>query len=198
MARIGTIIKECKKHGTTTFALYAYDNGYKNSVCLECVREKREERRKNPKKYAHDKAYTKKWLAKNKDHVKELNSKYIRNKKFQRLMGTLDFIAENEEWILNILYKLESKFDLQDVEEHCNRFNVRSKEKVYEFIYNNKFSELKSFLAWRHSNLVKYHHGVRGNYSEIPETFKERIRAEYKTKALTEATKKMEELCKTV
>ena len=165
---------------------------------MECAREQRAERRNDPKKYTQDKAYTRKWVGKNIEHVKD-QAKILRLKNTTEKRFLVNaFLTEHHGLIKETLKKLKSPLKWMDISKHCHRFGVTTFDAAFEFIKNNKFSQLKDQAAWKHSTLVKYHYGVRENYADISETFKEKIRAEYKISALKEATQKIEELCKTV
>jgi len=193
--KIGNEIRECKIHGKTNHGIYVYGKS-RSSRCLECVKEKKAQRSSDPEKRAHDQKYTKVWISENKDHVKNLHQKLLLKKKREKLDRVVIFLAKNTDEISLFLEKLESPLTFEDIKNHCFHFGTSSMEEVKEFIEGNKLSHLRDAEAWKQSTIVKYHHGVLENYSEIPEAYKEKIRAEYKTKAFQIAKEKIRKLLK--
>jgi len=195
MARTGTKTKFCKNHQKETLhGVYTYENAPTAFRCMDCAREQRNARRKDPEKYEHDKAYTRKWVKANIDHVKAHKRLRTEEKRYNRMRDAMDFCYDHEEWIMNALHVLRSELTIVDIEFHVARFNTFTVDEVFQYIYNNKLSELKDKETWKASTLVKYHHGVRDNYNELPEPLKEKIRTEYKTMGLNSANAKMQKL----
>jgi len=196
MARIGTKFKFCKKHNEKTeHGVYQYGDEVAER-CLKCAKDQGAVRRSDPEKYAHDKAYNKQWARKNPGYAKEQSQLFQLKKRMQKKLSVNDFLVEHYGFIKVALERFESSLTLKDVSRHCHRFGVTSPMKVIEFIKNNKFSQLKDQEAWKASTIVKYRYGVRKNYAELSEAYKEIIRAEYKTIAIKNAMAKMADLCR--
>jgi len=195
--KIAKILCECPKHGQTPHGVYLY-NGSTSTRCLQCAKEQRAIRRKDPIKNEHDKKYTKNWTNNNKEYVKSAAKIAAKRKKDSIDFEVKIFLEEERAKIVNILLRINSDLNLEDVEKHCLHFNITSFEEVKNFILGHKQSKLYNAEVWKQSTLSKYHYGIQELYGFLPERTKRKIREEYKMKAKEIVNKKIEELCKTI
>lgn len=201
--KIGNTKTLCKKgkHGVCDHGIYSYNN--KITIrCMECAKENKKNRSKNPDKYNHDREYTKQWYNKNKDYC--LAKSQERNKKHKEEKDKLVkiFLDKNREKIIQLLKKIDSPLSFIDIEKYCYHFNIVLFRPVKRLIIRNKRNDLLRRERFRQSAYTKYNWGVVGNgfnnYPQIPEIMKEKIRAEYKLNAKKIVDNQMKELCKTL
>lgn len=195
--KINTVNIKCKKgHGITEHGVYKYGRII-SFRCLECTKEKRRERYKNPEKRKHDLAYTKIWAEKNKDHLNYMNRKRSRKIKNEKDKDVLNFLTKKGmiQKIKKYLECLESDYTIDHIKSYCFKRHITSLPIVKQHIRSHKLKKLKDYEIYKASSLVKYHYGVRSNWNELPEEVKEKIRKEYKfngNKKVSEKIKKLE------
>jgi len=193
MAKIGETTKFCKKHKThTQHYVYKYGNEVREH-CMECTKEWRNARRNDPKKYAQDKAYTKKWTEQNLEHVRDhARLNHLKNQTEKRF-NVNQFFADQHEEIKWLLKHYDNPMTFEQISAWCLRHGIVHLIEIRGHIASTRKSQLYNAEVWKQSSLIKYHNGVRENYTEISEPFKETIRAESKVKALSIVNKKMKE-----
>lgn len=191
---VDKIIKECKIHGKTLHGVYSY-SGSIHTRCLQCAKEQKIKRHLNPEKKAHDRAYNKNWsLEKGNEYFRQKKQELSTKKYAKRISKVCRFIENERETISILLLKLKSTLSLDDIKEHCIKFTITSLDKLFEFIKSNKRSKLLNAETWKASTLLKYHLGIRENYSKQPKFIKEKIRKMYKKDAAITVNKKMKML----
>ena len=193
MARIGTVTKFCKKHKDyAEHGVYQYGDTIIER-CLECAREQRKARRNDPEKYEHDKSYTSLWASENREYVRDqARLNHLKNK-VEKRFNVNQFLADQHAEVKWLLKHYDNPMTFEQISSWCMRHGIVHLIEIRERIARTRRSQLYNAEVWKQSVLVKYHNGVLGNYAEIPETFKETIRAESKVNALKAVNKKMEE-----
>jgi hypothetical protein len=196
--KIGNIIKLCKIHNRETeHGIYSYsknEKSYSSSRCLECVRENRAERRKDPQINDHDKKYCRMWSKINREELSKKRREKDKINYLQKISAVDKFLLNYNKEILSVLSIFESDYTFDNIKKWSYRYGITSIDDVINHVKRRKFSRLKDQKAWSISSLKKYQLGVRENYPEIPERKKENIRSQYKKEAFKKASQKIKEL----
>jgi hypothetical protein len=190
---IDKINLKCKVHGMTVHGIYRYSDSIVLH-CLECVRERKALRIKDPEKYSHDKEYTKKWVENHKEYVAELMRQYAKSKKDSSDKRVKQYLSLNEQRIKEYLGRIKSPLSFESIEKRCLRNSISNWVDIKRFILINKKSTLFVAEEFKQSSIVKYHFGVRENWAEVPEILKLKIRKKYRLKAKKIVNEKMKEL----
>lgn len=194
--KIDSVKLKCKKgHGITDHGVYKYGNSTVFS-CLECAKERRNQRKQDPEKVANDLAYTKRWFQNNKQYCKEREKLRAKKAKEKRDAEVMKFLNTERIYknIKRYLESLQSDYTWEDVEKYCLRMHVTSLPKVKQYIHSNKMSKLRDAEIYKASALIKYHYGIQDSWGNLPQEVKEKIRKEYKSKGTKNAMEKLKTL----
>ncbi len=190
---LGKKLAVCKKHGEVLHGIYQYNaNPYLR--CLECVKEQRECRRKDPIKNNHDRKYTKKYCEKNKERYRELDKRRKQLKRAHKVLNVSSFLKREKTNIEMLLTIVVSHLSFSDIKSYCLRRNITSFEEVKKYIISYKRNQLLNAEKWKQSSLSKYHSGLRKNWDDTNEAQKERIRSEYKETAIKIVDQKIQKM----
>lgn len=194
--KIGNTTKFCKKHKKETLhAIYQFGDN-KVTRCLDCAKEQKKERYKNPEKREHDLNYTKKWLVNNPEYAKNI-AKNLAKKRYDTILSNVNsFINLYASEINQFLLQIKSNLNLDIIKKYCLKHNIQDIEKIKNYIISNKKSKLYMAYGWQQSSLLKYHLGVREIYEYLDESIKEEIRTYSKEIALNKTNKIIETLLK--
>lgn len=165
-----TLKRKCKHHGLTEFYHYTNNNPDR---CKDCTRESRRARYARDPLY--DRKYTVEWNKANPGKVKTYNRDSARRYKRAQTKKFSEFFTLNFKTIITACTVFDiNPFSLKMVLAPTDNF--KTKEDIINRLAVRKRSEMLTKETWKQSTLLKYHLGMREDYSSRTEEEKEMVR----------------------